>query len=161
MARVIETLLKFLHLKCQQDSLKGGAEGRGHPGNTNTPTSMAYKSKTLGPSKQPMMNYFLSRCFFPAHTHPQLGNKEKLWKVRELNVICIRNSPRKVKGAEPGRLSCEKTDTEKGGGNCSASEKQELKIPLPHVIYKCKGCADNTMIRLHLIHIFPQRFNTA
>lgn len=97
--------------------------GGGHPGNTKTPTSMAYKSKTLGPPKQPMINYFLSHCFlflfFPAC--PQLGNKEKLWKVRELKVICIRNSLREVKGAEPERLSCEKTDMEKGGGNCSAS----------------------------------------
>lgn len=75
---------------------------------------MAYKSKTLGPPKQPMMNYFLCHCFFPAH--PQLGKKEKLWKVRELNVICIRNIRREVNGAEPERLSCEKTAMEKGGG---------------------------------------------
>lgn len=139
----------------------GGGRGEGAPRKHKYTTSMAYKSKTLGPPKQPMMNYFLSRCFFPAHTPPPSGNKEQLRKVRELNVICIRNSPGKVKGAEPERISCEKTDTEKGGGNCSASEKQELKIPPPHVIYKCKGCADNTTIRLHLIHIFPQRFNTA
>lgn len=28
---------------------------------------------------------------------------------------------------------------EKGRGDCSASKNHELKIPLPHVIYKFKG----------------------
>lgn len=55
-----------------------------------------FKSKNLKPQKQPKINYFAQPpffFFFPVHPLPP-WNKEKVWKVREMNAVCISNSPK-------------------------------------------------------------------
>ena len=57
------------------------------------PQGTANRLKNLKPQKQPRINYFAQPpFFFPLHPSPQ--NKEKVWKVKERNRICIFNSPK-------------------------------------------------------------------
>ena len=129
-AGLIETLLKFFLLKCQQNSL---AKKKMHPGNINTPTSIAYKLKNLRPPKQPTINYLAP--FFPLHPPP--WNKEKLWKVRERNTACTLNSPEEGEANRTRNYRVRSVIWGREGKLFSL--KQELKIPLPHVILQIQG----------------------
>lgn len=104
-------LLKFFLPKCQEDSKK---KKRSLQKAETHPQAPLTNRRISGLKKQQKMNYFAQTLFFPLYPPPR--NKGKVSKVREMNAICIFNSPKEGETNRTGDYCVRRSEIWRRGG---------------------------------------------